>query len=143
MVMTLVGLWHGAGPGFILWGTWHGVLMVAQRVLSQRIGRLDDNPRRILEWAGRLIALALIVAGWVLFRAPSLAQAGAMLRSMFTLQGLRPAYSVNDYLLILLCVGLYYTLGPAVERHTHRDPKTIDWTRWTFWLRGPVYAVVI
>jgi alginate O-acetyltransferase complex protein AlgI len=143
LVMTLVGLWHGAGPGFLLWGTWHGVLMVAQRILSQRTGRLDDTPRRILEWAGRLVGLALIVAGWVLFRAPTLAQAGSMLRSMFTLRGLRPAYSVNDYLLILLCVALYYLVAPSVERYTHKDPTKIDWSRWTFWLRAPAYAAAL
>jgi alginate O-acetyltransferase complex protein AlgI len=145
LVMTLVGLWHGAGPGFILWGAWHGVLMVSQRVLSQRVGRLDDTPRRVLEWIGRLAGLALIVAGWVLFRAPSLAQAGAMLRAMFTLRGLSPAYSVNDYLLILFCMALYFFVAPAVERHTHRDPRSVDWSksRWTFWLRAPAYAAAV
>ena len=114
-----------------------------QRLAAPRAARLADRPRRVLEWAGRLAGLALIVAGWVLFRAPTIAHAGAMLRTMFTLRGLRPAYSVNDYLLVLACVALYFLLAPAVERYTHRDPAKIDWSRWSFWLRAPAYATAL
>ncbi len=142
-VMTLVGLWHGAGPGFVLWGAWHGLLMVAHRVVAPRFSNLDDRPRAAVEQLGRLVSLALIVAGWVPFRAATLAQAAGMLRAMFTLRGLRPAYSVNDYLLVALCVLGYFTVIPAIERHAQQEPDAIDWRRALFWLRAPAYAVAI
>ena len=31
LIMFISGIWHGAGVGFILWGTAHGVAMVVQR----------------------------------------------------------------------------------------------------------------
>ncbi|MEH6515824.1 MAG: MBOAT family O-acyltransferase [Halioglobus sp.] len=34
IVMTLSGLWHGAGWNFIVWGFLHGIVMVAERLMS-------------------------------------------------------------------------------------------------------------
>ncbi len=142
-VMTLVGLWHGAGPGFILWGTWHGLLMVGHRVVQPLAGRFADRPRAAVEGLGRLASLALIVAAWIPFRAPSLAVAGGMLRAMFTLRGLRPAYSVNDYLLVGACVAGYWLVGPAVERHAQSEASALSPSGWRFWVRAPVYALAV
>lgn len=143
LAMTLVGLWHGAGLGFILWGTWHGLLMVGHRMLQKPLGNLPDRLLPVAGWIGRLATLALVTGGWVLFRGQSVRQSGAMLWHMLTVKGLRPAYSVNDYLLVLLAVILYFALGPAVQRHTTRDPSTDDPRRWTFWLRPAIYAATI
>lgn len=35
-VFLLCGLWHGAGWGFILWGTLHGIYLAAERLLRRR-----------------------------------------------------------------------------------------------------------
>jgi D-alanyl-lipoteichoic acid acyltransferase DltB (MBOAT superfamily) len=142
-VMTLVGLWHGAGLGFVLWGTWHGMLMVAHRVLQSATGGLSERWAYGANWLGRLLTLPLIVAAWVLFRAPTLSEAGAMLRSMLTLSSLRPAYSVNDYLLLLFCIAAYYLITPIEKRYVDRDPSTVDHRRWTFYLRPAIYAGTI
>ena len=41
IVMTLGGLWHGAGGAFILWGLWHGLGLGAERLLSDLRGEVD------------------------------------------------------------------------------------------------------
>ncbi|MDH3706515.1 MAG: MBOAT family protein [Acidimicrobiia bacterium] len=43
IVMTLGGLWHGAGGAFLLWGLWHGLGLCAERLLSDLRGE-DDRP---------------------------------------------------------------------------------------------------
>ena len=140
LVMTLVGLWHGAGAGFVLWGTWHGLLMVGHRVLQTRTTMLPPTVARALRVLGRLASLALITAGWVLFRAPTLGEAGAMLKSMLTLSRFTPVFSVNDYLLVLFCVGVYFLLSPLEKRFVSRDPSGVDYGRWMFYLRPLAYA---
>jgi D-alanyl-lipoteichoic acid acyltransferase DltB (MBOAT superfamily) len=40
LVMTISGLWHGAGFGFILWGAAHGAVMVLQRLWNAAGRRL-------------------------------------------------------------------------------------------------------
>lgn len=143
MVMTLVGLWHGAGAGFLVWGAWHGGLMVAHRILQNRVGRLEDGIRIPLERLGQGLALVLIVAGWVPFRAPTLAATGALWRAMATLRGLRPAYSINDYLLVFACMVGYFALSPKVERFVQRDPQELRTTGLRFWARAPLYALAV
>ncbi|MEP7127184.1 MAG: MBOAT family O-acyltransferase [Byssovorax sp.] len=143
VVMTLVGLWHGAGLGFVLWGTWHGVLLVAHRLVQGKARDLPGWAQTALDLVGRGATLALVNAAWILFRAPTVRQAFAMLSSMFRLRGLKPAYSVNDYILVLFAIAVYLGLEPLFKRHVDRDPATIDYARWTFWLRPLTYSIAL
>ncbi|NTU72324.1 MAG: MBOAT family protein [Coriobacteriia bacterium] len=68
LTFLLGGLWHGAGWTFIAWGGWHGVLLALNHAW-RRAGR--TLPRFI----GLPITFLAVVAGWVLFRAPSMAAA--------------------------------------------------------------------
>ena len=68
ITMFLAGRWHGAGIFFIIWGIYHGLLLVAYRffavdkVLQHRLGRL-----------GKLLSIVvffhLVCVGWIFFRA--------------------------------------------------------------------------
>ncbi len=90
VTMTVAGLWHGAAWNFVLWGFLHGVWMSAERSLSPKreLGRWGTALRTILVFHG----VALL---WVLFRAPSLATAGAVLARLalppYTLRTSLPA----------------------------------------------------
>jgi alginate O-acetyltransferase complex protein AlgI len=143
LVMALVGLWHGAGLGFVLWGAWHGVLMVGHRLLQGPARRLPEWTEKPSAIAARLATLALVNAGWILFRSPSVGQAARMLRTMFTLRGLKPAFSVNDYLVVLLAIGSYLVVEPVVKRFVDRDPLQVDHARLRFWLRPLAYGLAL
>jgi alginate O-acetyltransferase complex protein AlgI len=68
ITMFLGGLWHGAGFFFIVWGIFHGLLLVLYRLvpvdvfLIQRFGRV-----------GKLLSIVLffhlVCIGWIFFRA--------------------------------------------------------------------------
>jgi len=73
VAMVLSGLWHGAAWNFLLWGALHGAGLVVERALGlARGGR----------WLGVFVTFHLVCLGWVLFRAPDLAAAGAMLAAL-------------------------------------------------------------
>ena len=41
IVFFLTGMWHGAGPAFILWGLYHGLFLILERVwLGKRLKKL-------------------------------------------------------------------------------------------------------
>jgi D-alanyl-lipoteichoic acid acyltransferase DltB (MBOAT superfamily) len=111
VVMSLVGLWHGAGWGFILWGAMHGVYLVLYRAYQSQRGVAAQNGR--IPWAERQLVRAVtlggIVAAWIPFRSTTLEQTGILLKTMFTGFDLRISYSVNFYLvtalLTLCCVA--------------------------------------
>ena len=74
-VFFLTGLWHGAGWTFIVWGSIHGVLVLANHLWWKTSWRLPV----IASWALTFVAVVLL---WVIFRAPSLAVAGELFQAM-------------------------------------------------------------
>lgn len=56
-VMTLSGLWHGAGWNFIVWGFLHGAVMVVERLLSPGKDRIKSSLIRTR--VGALFALCV------------------------------------------------------------------------------------
>lgn len=76
VVFLLCGLWHGSSWNFILWGLWYGLFLILERLAFGRVLGKAWRPLR------HLYALAVIVAGWVLFRADNLTHAFQYLRSL-------------------------------------------------------------
>lgn len=82
IVFFTTGLWHGASSNFVLWGLWHGLFSVLEDSGTLPIGKLKDK------LLGRIYTLLVVVLGFTLFRADTLAGAGAMFAAMFTGMGL-------------------------------------------------------
>ncbi len=78
VVFFLTGLWHGAAWTFVVWGLYHGALLVVERVTG--FGRTTQDVSAPA--ARRALTLLLVVVGWVLFRAPHLGHALGMLQVM-------------------------------------------------------------
>ncbi|WP_322201742.1 MBOAT family O-acyltransferase [Acutalibacter intestini] len=76
LVFFCTGLWHGASWNFVLWGLWHGLFIILEDFLPKG-GRL----RRVL---GHGTTLLIVLLGFVLFRADTLAEAGLVYSQMFT-----------------------------------------------------------
>ena len=85
LTMVLGGLWHGAAWNFVLWGIYHGVLLVGHRVVEpglKRIGALFSFAPS-LWWVVRVLVMFMLTCyGWLLFRAGSLHQVVAMTTSL-------------------------------------------------------------
>ncbi len=76
LTMLFGGLWHGAAWTFVIWGAYHGLLLVAYRAVQSSWDRLAPVVRQGLMFL-------LVTIGWVFFRATSFEMAGFMLRRMF------------------------------------------------------------
>ena len=85
IVMLVSGVWHGAGANFVVWGAWHGVLLVTNRLWAVATARRADTgalldlatrahadappglvrwPRLLGHWALTYVAVNL---GWAFF----------------------------------------------------------------------------
>jgi D-alanyl-lipoteichoic acid acyltransferase DltB (MBOAT superfamily) len=78
VVFMLSGLWHGAAWTYVVWGALHGVYLIAENRLAERIGRLPHSAG----FAYRGLVLALVCLAWVFFRAPSLSDAATILSAI-------------------------------------------------------------
>ena len=84
LTMLLGGLWHGANWTFIAWGAYHGAILCVYRVLGVRDVLPADARYRSWRVAGRIVLMAhLTCIGWLLFRAPTISAAAAMLKQVF------------------------------------------------------------
>ncbi len=85
LTMLLGGLWHGAGWTFLLWGGLHGLYLVINHAwvdLSQRLGWTFTRDRWWGRHTARGVTFLAVVIGWVIFRAPTLGEAQAVLVGM-------------------------------------------------------------
>ena len=124
VVFALTGLWHGAGWTFIVWGSAHGVLVLANHLwLKATTWRAPA----LVTWA---LTFAAVVTLWVVFRAPSLAIAGKVVTAMWTtgpltsgaiaeLNVYRPAYLVP----IALCAMAFTLPNSTVLAHRFRHGR--------------------
>jgi len=81
ITMALGGLWHGAAWKFVIWGTYHGVLLAANRARTALFGSPREREVKLLGlrwWAGALVTFHLVCMGWIFFRADDMATVGAM-----------------------------------------------------------------
>jgi alginate O-acetyltransferase complex protein AlgI len=85
-VMTIGGLWHGAGWTFVCWGALHGFYLLfnhAWRALAKR-GRVAAPPIA----ASRVLTFLCVALAWVLFRSENLAAARSIYAGLFGLNGI-------------------------------------------------------
>ncbi len=113
LTMLLGGLWHGAAWNFVLWGAFHGLILVIYRFVEQwRAGR-GKPPVRLWGLATplqMLLMFALTVVGWILFRSHSVDQLWQMLTRIGPQTGPRTLEFVQTLLFFSLPLMLAQTL---------------------------------
>src|SRR5262249_66627 len=83
VTMLVCGLWHGASAGYIVWGTLHGLGLIATKAWRDGRQQVPDGPRRpfvlFLQGAATVSYCAL---ARVFFRSEDLSTAWAYLRGL-------------------------------------------------------------
>ena len=109
IVFLACGIWHGAAWTFVLWGVYHGVGLVIERL---GFGRVVE---RLPKFLGNAYTMLFVLVGWVLFRAESMTYAFAYLKTMF-LGNIDP--SVDSFLPALsfmsIKAGVLFVVGVIV-----------------------------
>jgi D-alanyl-lipoteichoic acid acyltransferase DltB (MBOAT superfamily) len=119
VVFFLTGLWHGAGWTFIVWGSVHGLLVLANHLW------LTWSPWRmplVLSWS---MTLAAVVTLWVVFRALTLMTAAERIIAMWrpgplTLGAIAEVNVPRVALLWPLAVGALALVLPNSTALAHR-----------------------
>ncbi|MEX2460168.1 MAG: MBOAT family O-acyltransferase [Paenibacillaceae bacterium] len=130
IAMTLSGIWHGAQWTFVLWGMFHGGLLIAHNLFVKLKVKLK------LGWLEQLFVyriFAVIVffhltcVGWVLFRVHNWHAAFGVIQRMLSLQSLHVPHAYDKYLLIVL--GLFVLHIIEYYLITYSAPISQAWHR--------------
>ena len=157
IAMVMFGLWHNATLLFVIWGCYHGVLLVGHRLLQQLKRRIDWEPAPAfwspLSW---IVTISLISLGWIFFRASSLAKAGQMLSAVLSPSSYGTHFVSGSLYLLVLALALGYVVVLVVvdvlDRHPMEDQLPANHAglgivaflarkRW-FWV-PPLYALAL
>lgn len=116
ITMVIGGLWHGASWMYLIWGAYHGLLLVIHKALFRGSRFQDFKGSKYINIAFTFI---LVVAGFTLFRAPDLATAGEIAKRIFTdfHWSVAPQF-IEGYALIVAAAFIGYA--------AHISPRT--WT---------------
>ena len=86
ITMVLGGLWHGAAWTFVLWGVYHGVLLIGFRAAdrARAFHAWVSSPGHLARMTSWAVMFHVTCYGWLIFRARSARQLAGMTRSLFT-----------------------------------------------------------
>ncbi|OLT47957.1 alginate O-acetyltransferase [Saccharomonospora sp. CUA-673] len=147
IVFILTGFWHGAAWTYVVWGLYHGALLVIERATGG-----SEAPRSTAARAGRrALTLLLVIVGWVFFNASDLSQAFTMIGHMFTpdLGGLNDvvdsALTNQRLVLLLFAMGVFFlpgtsVTGPLLETARSKQATVVRTALMTV---GTVYAAIL
>jgi D-alanyl-lipoteichoic acid acyltransferase DltB (MBOAT superfamily) len=80
VTMVIAGLWHGANYTFIIWGLYHGLLLILHKIYKRCINI------KIPKLIGILVTFHLVCIGWIFFRANNINLAWNVLGSAFKIK---------------------------------------------------------
>jgi alginate O-acetyltransferase complex protein AlgI len=90
VTFVLLGLWHGAGWTFVVFGLLHGFYLIvnhAWRGWRRGAARRTGPSRRVARLSSTALTFAVVVIAFVPFRATGLEATGAMLKGMSGMSG--------------------------------------------------------
>jgi alginate O-acetyltransferase complex protein AlgI len=128
LTMTLGGLWHGARITFVIWGAYHGTLLAIHKLMtsvtrgSARWEAARKHPA--YEIVATVGTLALVMVGWVFFRAQTFAGAISLLHRLGNaspLPGWRPSKMLDQTGWYLVALAALHAAGSSkLGLRTHR-----------------------
>lgn len=114
IVFTVSGLWHGADYTFIIWGAFHGLCMIVERLIyGDRIKELS-NRLTLMNVVRTAITFCIVSFAWIFFRAENLADASMIEWSIFTDFG-KPFVDSNTFSMTLIALAVVFMKDFADE----------------------------
>ncbi len=157
IAMVLFGLWHQASLLFLLWGCYHGVLLVLHRQVQQAQRKFEwKSPANLWTPVSWIATMALINLGWIFFRAKSLSQAKQMLSAVLSPASYGSHVLTGSlYLLVAALAAGYGIALLVIDALNHYSAEEEDSTtgprpgvvallaRWRWFWLPPLYAVAL
>ena len=102
-VFILSGLWHGAAWNFIIWGMFHGLFLVLDKLfLLKFLNKIGKYPSVVLTFLITLI-------GWVFFRCDSIEQAVDFISVLFSFNDLSTNFYFDSEFTITLALAFVFS----------------------------------
>jgi len=134
--MTLGGLWHGAQWHFVIWGIYHGLLLVGYRLVQGPRKNKSPSPW----WKNALLVLLMFhftCIGWMLFRIRNITDMGPIISNMvngfhINSGSLMDAWILIQFSILVIIIQLF--------QYFKKDIMIIF--QWSPWVRVILYLIM-
>ncbi|NTW32152.1 MAG: MBOAT family protein, partial [Bacteroidetes bacterium] len=117
ITFVICGFWHGGSLTFIVWGLLNGLIMAWEILTAKSRKRIKKKIKpsvyKALSW---IITFHVIVALWIVFRAPTLSDAQLMIHQIFFNMNwayIVPFFDVRFLFIMMLVIGFAFYAIPA------------------------------
>lgn len=119
IVFICTGFWHGASWNFLVWGLFHGLFQILERLGLRKL--LDKLPKFI----GWIYTMFVVLVGWVFFRADTMGAALDYLGSMFSFNGglsnAMAQFSNLSFFITVIAIILSAPLFPFIKKKAEKS----------------------
>jgi len=98
-VFLLSGLWHGASWNYVIWGAYHGLFLILERVF------LKKKLQKMGSFLSTLLTFLIVMFGWVIFRIEETSLIPSYFEKLFSFRGNGEVDTI---------VSFWWVLGVAV-----------------------------
>jgi len=135
LTMILGGLWHGAAWTFVLWGAFHGLILVIYKLVGDHKVATKVNFKYVIK---ALIMFHLVCIGWLLFRSQNMMTASVLLKSIFT------SFHFSKEAMVCLKDLIFYSWFLVLFQIIQIKTKTLHpMKRWHWFVQLNVYIFII
>lgn len=124
IVFLVSGFWHGAEWTFIIWGAWHGLFLILDRLF------LKNLLQKIGVFSSVLFNYLVVLIGWVFFRSNGIHDAFIYLKRMFVYNSGTTNCPVDlefiTMLILAAAISFFgiFTLGQKIQNFIYLEPQT-------------------
>jgi alginate O-acetyltransferase complex protein AlgI len=143
IVFFITGLWHGASWNFIVWGLFHGVFLIIERLGFEKILLKLWKPFQ------HIYTLVIVIIGWVFFRSENLTYALAYLNKMFIPSKGNPEicnpiyyFNINNEFYIALLIAVLFSMPIFIRLDNLFKTKTLVYARPLFMFTLLFFCVI-
>ncbi len=139
VVFLVSGLWHGASWTFVIWGAYHGFLLILDRLFLLKLTERIYKPITVL------ISFTFTVVGWVFFRSADLHFAFGYIRQLFSFSSsiISPLTLNNRFwtmLIIAAAISFYPMFGSFQKK---LDAIGSRWEKTILILKASVLLILL
>ncbi len=116
LVFLISGFWHGAAWNFVVWGAFHGLFLIADRLFLLRFYSA------IGKFPSVVITFIITLVGWVLFRSTTMTQVWDFTAGMFSFRGGDSIFVSREVWITMMVAAIFGFMAyfPSFEKWQQR-----------------------
>ncbi|MBR6181753.1 MAG: MBOAT family protein [Prevotella sp.] len=135
------GIWHGANWTFVVWGLFHGLIQVVEKMLGQQ----KCNYGAVGKTVKVVITFLLVNFAWIFFRMPTIEDACGLIARIFTANSSLSVFYDDPQTLMLTVASVILLLLKDVRDEFYSDKMPLMNSRHLVvrWATYVILAIVI